>query len=79
MNYFRWLEADKRQIEQEVGQSLDWRELPERDTLRIILARPNSNMKDARLWPEQHRWLADSLERFNTVFRPRIQALPSSY
>lgn len=78
-NHFRRLEADRLQIEREIGQPLDWRELPERDTSRIILARPNSNMKEARLWPEQHRWLADQLEKFNTVFRRRIQALPSSY
>lgn len=78
-NHFKRLEADKAEIEREMGQPLDWRELPLKDTSRIILALPNANIKDTKLWPEQHKWLADHLERLNTVFRPRIQALPTSY
>jgi hypothetical protein len=58
---------------------LDWRELPEKEASRILLIRPNSSIKDASLWPAQHTWLADHLERFNSAFRPRIQALPTSY
>ena len=27
---------------------------------------------------EKHEWLADKLERFNTVFRSRIQALDAA-
>jgi len=77
--HFKRLESDKQAIEQEIGQPLDWRELPQRDTSRIILSLANANMKDSKLWPEQHRWLADNLERFNAAFRPRIQALPSTY
>jgi hypothetical protein len=77
--HFKQLEADKAEIEKGMGQQLDWRELPEKDTSRIILIRPNSSVKDPTLWPEQHKWLADHLERFNSVFRPRIQALPTAY
>ena len=77
--HFKRLEADKAGIEKEMGQQLDWRELPQKDISRINLTRPNSSIKDRTLWPEQHKWLADHLERFNTVFRPRIQALPANY
>ena len=78
-NHFKQLEADKAQIEKEFGEPLDWRELPDRKASRILLTRPNCNIKDSTMWPEQHCWLADRLERFNAVFRPRIQALPTSY
>lgn len=78
-SHFKRLEMDKAKIEKEIGQPLDWRELPQKETSRIILARPNSSIKDPMLWPEQHKWLADHLELFNTAFRPRIQALPTDY
>ncbi len=78
-NSFRLLEADKVEIEKQFGQSLDWRELPNKEASRILLVRPNSSIKDPTLWPAQHNWLADQLERFNLVFRSRIQELPTSY
>lgn len=77
--HFKRLEADKSAIETQIGQPLDWRELPERESSRILLMRPNSNIKEPKRWPEQHEWLADQLERFNSVFRPLIQALPGNY
>ena len=77
--HFKRLEADKEQVEKQIGQSLDWRELPQKEASRIILMRPNSSIKDLVLWPDQHNWLAENLERFNSVFRPRIQSLPTTY
>ena len=77
--HFKQLEADKAEIEKEIGCPLDWRELPARDASRIVLYRTNSSIKDRSLWQEHLQWLADNLERFNLVFRSRIQALPVSY
>ncbi len=77
--HFKRLEAEKADIEKEIGQTLDWRELPEKESSRILLMRPNSSIKDSTLWPEQHQWLAEKLERFNAAFRSRIQKLPSTY
>lgn len=77
--HFKQLEAEKAVIEQQIGQALDWRELPTREASRILLMRPNSSIKDSTQWPEQHKWLADHLEKFNSVFRPLIQSLPASY
>jgi len=78
-NHFKRLEADKVQIELEMGMPLDWRELPEKEASRIILMRPNSSIKDPALWPDQHKWLVENLERLNLAFRNRIQQLPSAY
>lgn len=77
--HFKRLEAEKLGIEKEIGQALDWRELPGKEASRILLMRPNSSIKDSTLWPEQHNWLAEKLERFNAAFRSRIQKLPSAY
>ncbi len=77
--HFKRLETDKAAIEQEMGCALDWKELPEREASRIVLVRPNSSIKYPANWPEQHMWLADNLERLDSVFRTRIKALPASY
>jgi hypothetical protein len=77
--HFKQLQVEKATIEIEIGQPLDWREMPERDASRILLMRPNSSIKKLTEWPIQHTWMADTLEKFNFAFRPRIQALPSSY
>jgi hypothetical protein len=77
--HFKRLESCKQEIENEIGQPLDWRELPLKEASRIILMRANSNIKDRNQWPQQQMWLADQLERFNTVFRPRVQELPTTY
>jgi hypothetical protein len=77
--HFRRLEADKLSIESAIGAALDWRELPEREASRILLVRSSSSIRNPVQWPEQHKWLADTLERFDAVFRPRIKALPFSY
>ena len=77
--HFKQLETEKAKIEQQIGQPLDWRELPTKEASRILLMRADSSIKDSAQWPEQHNWLADHLEKFNSVFRPLIQSLPASY
>lgn len=77
--HFKRLEAERAQIEKEFGEALDWRELPQKEASRILVMRENASIKDRALWPDQHAWLADKLERMDRVFRPRILALPSDY
>jgi hypothetical protein len=78
-NHFKYLHADKYEIENEIGQPLDWREIPKKDASRILLLRPNSDIKDRTQWPIQLTWIADNLEKLNSTFRKRIQSLPSNY
>lgn len=77
--HFKALEARKADIEAQMGVALDWRELPLKDASRILLMRSNSSIRDRSRWGEQHEWLARTLERFDKVFRPVVQALPSDY
>ena len=62
-------------IESELGEPLDWLELPERKASRIILFRRTADPEDESDWPAQHAWLAQALERLDRVFRPRVKAL----
>lgn len=76
---FRRLADQKSAIEAEIGYPLDWRELPQKDASRILIMRQNSNFRDDTRWPEQHSWLATTLEKFDAAFRRRIQELPANY
>lgn len=73
--YFHLLEQQKAVIESELGEPLDWLELPERKASRIILFRRTADPEDESDWPAQHAWLAQALERLDRVFRPRVKAL----
>lgn len=72
---FRILMEEKEPIESELGSSLDWRELPERKGSRIVLFRMNTDPTDESDWPAQHKWLADTIEKFDRVFRDRVKTL----
>jgi hypothetical protein len=72
--YFERLEAQKAEIEKGIGAPLDWRALPRKKSCRILLIRSGS-FRDRTRWAEQHKWLLETLERFDSVFRPRIESL----
>lgn len=76
--WFEVLKADRAAIEAAIGAPLDWDEGVNRMRRLIALYRPDSDATDETDWPTQHRWFADMLERFNAVFRPRLQAMPAS-
>lgn len=78
-NHFARLKRSRTEIEAEMGETLDWLELPEKEACRIVLMRPETSIEDRSKWPEQHAWLADKLEKFNLAFRKRVTALPASY
>lgn len=73
--HFRALASQKPQIEKEFGAAFDWQELPEKEASRILCVREHSSIEDQSAWPEQHRWLAETLERMSAVFKPRVMAL----
>lgn len=76
--WFELLKADKAAIEAAIGAPLDWDQGVNRMRRLIALYRPDSDATDEADWPVQHRWFAETLERFNAVFRPRLQAMPAS-
>lgn len=73
--HFYLLKEDREAIEEEIGASLEWRELLEGKESRIMLQRPQTDPTDREDWPQQHHWLAQTLEAFDRAFRPRVKEL----
>lgn len=74
--WFNALSARKAEIEGAVGTALTWEPMENKKSSRIALYRENTEPTNEADWPSQHAWLAETLERFNKVFRPIIQTLP---
>lgn len=72
--FFNLLEKDKILIESEIGHPLEWRELPEKTTSKIILFL-DANPTDETQWITQHGWFRENIEKFDRVFRNRIKNL----
>lgn len=72
--FFHLMKREQQQIEQEIGQPLDWRELPEKISSKIILFK-NADPANQTDWPNQHAWLKQMVEKFDTVFRQRVRDL----
>ncbi|MBA3355608.1 MAG: DUF4268 domain-containing protein [Pyrinomonadaceae bacterium] len=72
---FGMLEAQRSEIESEVGQGLVWDNSPEKKRSRKIYMRKSADFLDQTKWPEQHEWLRVSLEKLNRVFAPRVKNL----
>jgi hypothetical protein len=73
--YFAELLLQKGEIEAELGFSLDWRELPDRKSCRLVLEKPVDDPLNTALWPQYREWLMQKLEALDRVFRPRIRRL----
>ena len=73
--HFHLLKEQQAEIEKELGESVEWAELPEHKGSTISLRKEGPDPGDERDWPNQHEWLASKLELFDKVFRPRIKEL----
>ncbi len=74
-NAIRALEKDRSAIEQEIGEPLEWQELPGKKGSRIALYHHNVDPTDASQYPAVHAWMLDKMQRFRKTFAPRIKAL----
>jgi hypothetical protein len=70
---FNDLLRQRGEIEQEVGSTLDWREMPDKKASRIILFKRCEPTNEAD-WPQQFAWLQETLERFDAAFRNRLNS-----
>jgi hypothetical protein len=74
--WFNQLLAKQTEIEAQLGMPVVWSAMENKKSSRIATYRDNTDPTDEAQWPTQHAWLADTMERFQKVFRPRVQALP---
>ena len=75
MKYFYPLKEQRKEIEREFAEPLEWHESLGYEGSRIFLRKTDIDLTDETDWPNQHEWLASKLELFEKVFRPRLKAL----
>jgi hypothetical protein len=74
-NFYNLLLLDKENIEAEIQEKLEWRELPDNTKSEIILFKNNVNLSDEKNWNVQYDWFKTNIEEFDKVFRKRIKKL----
>ena len=72
---FDLLKQLKEEIEQELGNPLEWEELPDKRACRIAQYLRNVDPLDERDWPRQHKWLVEHLNKMHDVFSQRVKKL----
>jgi len=72
--YFNLLKRDQAAIESEIGAALEWKELPQKTTSKIILFK-EADPADESDWPKQHQWFKETIEKFDRVFRIRLKGI----
>lgn len=76
--HFHLLSQERKEIEEEFGEPLEWVELPERKESRVMLHNLEADPNDRVSWPVQHAWLSEKLDGFDSVFRTRVKQLDAS-
>jgi hypothetical protein len=71
----RILKSQRAEIENEIGCSLVWEELPSKRDCRIALYLDNVDPEDRKQWREQHQWLQTQLCALHRVFVRRVSDL----
>ena len=75
---FDELKEQQAQINNEFGEPpLQWWGAVHRGEQRLGLIKEDADPADETDWPDQHKWLADQLEKLIKVFRPRIEGIRS--
>ena len=72
--HFAGLQANKEEIERELGEALTWYNPSEKRMCRIYVRRP-ADINDRKSWPDYYAWLKEKLEALQRVFEPRVRAL----
>ena len=73
--FFHLLREGKDDIEQDLGYSLDWQELPTGTDSRIAVYLDDIDPGDKSDRPSQHEWFASKLNDLHRVFARRIREL----
>lgn len=68
----------KSEIEEKIGAELEWKELPDKKTSRILLYK-SVQTDNENTWPEQFAWLQRTLEKFDQTFRPIFAARATEF
>ncbi len=69
---FHYLYEHKNEIENELGMTLNWEELPKAKASRIEIQKRKVNLKNPNTWPEAYEWLYETGVKFYKVFKKYI-------
>ncbi len=72
---FHTLIKQKEEIEREMGEKLDWQELPEARDCRIALYNLGADVEKREEWNDYFEWLGGKAEKFHKVFSKRVKDL----
>ena len=67
--------SDKEAIEAEFGGALEWNELPDGKESYVTVTKEKSDFRNEQDWKNQFTWLAERLEKLDSVFRKRVRQL----
>lgn len=73
--HFHLLKDEREQIEEDIQQKLEWRELPSKRACRVLLRQFKVDFTNKGEWPQQHEWLQTNIEMFHKAFASRIKTL----
>lgn len=71
---FNKLHENREKIETELGEKLEWMELPEAIASRIKLSR-NADIAQTENWEEYFKWLKQMAEKFHKVFSKHVKKI----
>ena len=75
--YFDLLKEQREEIESALG-PVEWRPLPDKLSSSIRLCQTETDATQEQDWPRQVEWMASTLGRFHSTFRPRVSALDAA-
>lgn len=76
--HYYLLESQKQQIETEIGETLEWRPLPNNKESQVRILKFKIGLNNKKNWTTIFEWIVNHLETFDKVFRPRIKNLHAS-
>jgi Domain of unknown function (DUF4268) len=68
------LEAQRKAIEEEIGEPLQWNPYPGKQDKIIVLDRA-ADLDDHSKWDGYISWLVERVDKFRKAFGPRVKAL----
>jgi hypothetical protein len=77
-SHFYLLQEQREEIEAEISEHLDWREMPGKKSSRVFVMWHGVDPMDRAQWPEQHAWLLEKLEAFHRAFARRVKQLDAA-
>jgi hypothetical protein len=74
--HFAALLVHRMDIEEQLGFTLDWQELPDAQACRVAAWYPDASIEDESRWEEYLDWLTRRLVKMDEILRPIVRGLP---